>query len=194
MADTVRFSVVLRSSGTPKVYLPLADPKQDKNFMRMVRQQRVLSLKQEPTGTKKDFGTVGFVEEKYVSYLVFPKSLIEFVGKRIVGVKYDTLRQADVTIPHVVLAKKQPVESPRAAFTRRIVKFPAMAKPKPGPRLFTTTIRVTAIQELEVTVEARNKKEAGIKAAEAARSQSDLSFAKVETKVVRIEKTKTNDD
>src|SRR6187549_2694464 len=162
MADTVRFSVVLRLSGTPKVYLPLADPKQDKNFMRMVRQHRVLSLKQEPTGTKKDFGTVGFVEEKYVSYLVFPKSLIEFVGKRIVGVKYDTLRQADVTIPHVVSSKKQPVESPRAASTRKIVKFPAMAKSKPGPRLFTTTIRVTAIQELKVTVEARNKKEAGI--------------------------------
>jgi hypothetical protein len=43
-------------------------------------------------------------------------------------------------------------------------------------------------------VEARNKKEAGIKAAEAARSQSDLSSAKVETKVLRIEKTKTNDN
>jgi hypothetical protein len=97
MADTVRFSVVLRSSGTPKVYLPLADPKQDK-------------------------------------------------------------------------------------------------KPKSGPLLFTTTNRVTAIQELEVRVEARNKKEAGIKAAEAARSQSDLSSAKVETKVLRIEKTKTNDN
>ena len=97
MADTVRFSAVLRSSGEPKVYLPLVDPKQDRNFMRSVREKRVLSLKQEPTGTKKDFGTVGFVEEKYVSYLVFPKSLIAFVGKRIVGVKYDTLRQADVT-------------------------------------------------------------------------------------------------
>ena len=44
----------------------------------------------------------------------------------------------------------------------------------------------------EDTVEARNKKEAGIKAAEAVRSQSDSSSAKVETKVLRIEKT--NDD
>ena len=55
--------------------------------MALVREERVLSLKQEPTGTKKDFGTVGFLQEKYVSYLIFPKPLTPFAGKRVVGIK-----------------------------------------------------------------------------------------------------------
>lgn len=72
MPGTVRFSAVVQASGKPEVYLPLADPKHDRGFMRAVRQHRVMSLKQEPTATKKDFSIVGFVEEKYVSYLIFP--------------------------------------------------------------------------------------------------------------------------
>jgi hypothetical protein len=191
MADTVRFSVVLRSSGKPKVYLPLADPKQDMNFMRMVDQQRVLSLKQQPTGTKKDFGTVGFVEQKHVSYLVFPKSLGEFVGKRIVGIKYDTLQHAEMAIPRVASIKKKSIVSATGVRGGKIIAFPA---PKPAPQAFTATVRLTATQELAVSVEAQNEKEARIKAAEAARSQGDLSSAKVETKVLRMRKASTPPD
>src|SRR5688572_20763918 len=99
MAGTVRFSELVKAAGQPEVYLPLADPKQDRNFMRAAREQRVVSIKQEPTGTKKDFGTIGFLAEKYLTYLIFPKPLTTFADKRIVGIKYDTLNQASVASP-----------------------------------------------------------------------------------------------
>src|SRR5687768_9474237 len=101
MGETVRFTEVVKIAGPPEIYLPLADPKHDRNFMRAVKDQRVLSLKQEPTGTKKDFGTVGFVREKFVSYLIFPKSLARFEGRRVIGIKYDTLHQAEFSTPRV---------------------------------------------------------------------------------------------
>src|SRR5215210_7440874 len=99
MGETVRYSEVLKSAGAPEVYLPLSDPKHDANFMRAVREVRVLSLKQEPTGTKKDFGTVGYLPERFVSYLIFPKSLKSFEGRRVIGIKYDTLSEAEVSTP-----------------------------------------------------------------------------------------------
>jgi hypothetical protein len=74
----------------------------DSKFM---RRQRLLPLRQELTGTKRNFGTFGFVEEKHVSYLIVPKSLGEFVSKRIVGIKYESLHQADVTITRVPINK-----------------------------------------------------------------------------------------
>src|SRR5829696_1677150 len=153
MAATVRFSAVVQASGKPDVYLPLADPKHDRNFMRAVREQRVLSLKQEPTGTKKDFGTVGFVPDKYVSYLIFPKSLARFAEKRIVGIKYDTLENASVAAPR-----------PKAGTAGRSMK-PAAPKPKPKPRpkRFKATICITTTREIQIAVLAYDKEEARTK-------------------------------
>jgi hypothetical protein len=34
MGETVRFSEVVETAGSPDVYLPLSDPQQDRNFMR----------------------------------------------------------------------------------------------------------------------------------------------------------------
>jgi hypothetical protein len=99
MGETVRFSELIEKAGKPEIYLPLSDPKLDRNFMGAAREGRVLSIKQEPTGTKKDFGTVGFVAEKYLSYLVFPKPLTEFKDKRVVGIKYDILSDAAFSTP-----------------------------------------------------------------------------------------------
>src|ERR1041384_4707843 len=119
MAETARFSAVVESAGKPELYLPLADPKLDRNFMRAVREKRVMSIKQEPTGTKKDFGTVGFVAEKYLTYLIFPKPLTAFAGKRIIGIKYDAVRDAGVSTAR-----------PVAAVPKRSAK-PVAPKPKP---------------------------------------------------------------
>ncbi len=69
-AKQVRFASVVAVAGKPEVYLPLFDPKQDRAFMRALKENRVLSVRQEPTSTRADFGTVGFDEKvHYVAHL-----------------------------------------------------------------------------------------------------------------------------
>ena len=147
MGETVRFTEVVKVAGTPEIYLPLADPKDDRNFMRAVKDQQVLSLKQEPTGIKKDFGTVGFVREKFVSYLIFPKSLARFEGRRVIGIKYDTLQQAGFSTPRVGVVGRGRSTKPKPS-----------PKPKPRPKRFSATVRVTETNDVTVTVEAWSKK------------------------------------
>ena len=176
MADTVRFSAVIKGAGTPEVYLPLSDPKHDRDFMRAVKEQRVLTLKQEPTGTKKDFGTVGFVPEKYVSYLVFPQSLKAFEGKRVVGIKYDALEQAALSTPHAI----------NTTARGRSTKPKPPSKPKPRPKRFTATVRLTSRNDVKVTVRALNEDEARTKAEQEARKKRRSRASEVESEVVSV--------
>jgi hypothetical protein len=43
--------------------------------------------------TRKDFGIVGFHQEKFASYLVFPKRLPKIDEARVIGINYGLLRQ-----------------------------------------------------------------------------------------------------
>ena len=177
MADTIRFTEVVKSAGTPEAYLPLADPKHDRDFMRAVKDQRVLSLKQEPTGTKKDFGTVGFVPEKYVSYLVFPRSLKAFEGKRVIGIKYDALQQAALSTPRAMT---------NALGRGRSTKPKPPSKPKPRPKRFTALVRLTSRNDVRVTVSAFNEDEARTKAEQKARKKRRSQPSHVESEVVSV--------
>src|SRR5688572_33387494 len=87
----VRFAKLVEIGGTPTTYLPFGDIEKDKAFVSAVKEDRVVTIKQEPTSKQKDFGTVGFLKEKYVTYLVFPKSIRQFSGQRVIGIKYDLL-------------------------------------------------------------------------------------------------------
>jgi hypothetical protein len=176
MGKTVRFTEVVEAAGTPEIYLPLANPKEDRNFMRAVKDQRVLSLKQEPTGTKKDFGTVGFVREKFISYLIFPKSLARFEGQRVVGIKYDTLREADLSAPRSSTSRRGRSTKPK----------PPSPKPKPRPKRFTATVRITETNDVTVTVEAWNEKEARTKAEREAHEHTTPSHARTKTELLRV--------
>jgi hypothetical protein len=179
MGETVRFSELLKAAGKPEVYLPLSDPKRDREFMRAVREDRVLSIKQEPTGTKKDFGTVGFLPERYVSYLVFRKPLTPFKGKRVVGIKYDTVSEAGISTSRA-----------SAAPSSRSVK-PSRPKPKPRPKRFTATVRLTRTNEVRVTVEAFDEKEARVKAEETARERGDSRPSQVKAELLSLNKGKS---
>lgn len=48
----VRFTAVVEACGQPEVAYLWAPPQQDKSFMSAVRQQRVMTIKQETVGTK----------------------------------------------------------------------------------------------------------------------------------------------
>jgi len=88
---TARFTKIVEAAGKPEVISLWTKPEPDKNFMKAVRENRVMSIKQETVGSSKDFGLAGFLREKNVSYLVFPKSLKKFESRRIVGIKYDLI-------------------------------------------------------------------------------------------------------
>jgi hypothetical protein len=190
MASTIRFSAVTAACGTPEVYLPLTDPRHDKQFMRAVKEQRVVTVKQEPTGTKKDFGVFGFLEEKYVTYLVFPKSLKRFGDKRIVGIKYEELQRAPVA---TAKNKTGPVRS--ASRKRPSLKVLPTAKPKsqppapPKPKEFTARIRLTAVIESTVTVKALTAREAHGNAIDAARQSADFTSANPQVSIISLEET-----
>lgn len=180
MEETVRFSKVVKMAGGPEVYLPLSDPMRDRYFTRALREERVLSLTQEPTGTKKDFGTVGYSSDRHVSYLIFPKSLKSFKAKRVIGIKYDTLSEVSLSTSAAASSKRG-----------RSIKPKPSPKPKPRPKRFTATVRLTAANEVQVTVEAFDEKEARAKAVSAARQQADLSASPLDAKLLRVKAAKS---
>jgi len=171
MEGTVRFSAIVKTAGTPQTYLPLSDPKHDKDFMRAVRENRVVSLKQQPTGNRKDFGTIGFLTERYVSYLIFPKPLTAFKGKRIVGIKYESLGES--------------ISTPRPS-ARSVRPAQPKPKPKPRPKRFTATVRLVSTNEVHVTVEAMDEKEARAKAEATARQQRESSPPRIEAELLSL--------
>jgi hypothetical protein len=88
-AKTVRFTQLVQEAGRPELKLLWGSPDQDRDFQRAVKSDRVLTIHQENVGTKKDFGLVGFSSEGHAQYLVFPKPLKRYAGRRVVGIKYD---------------------------------------------------------------------------------------------------------
>ena len=175
---TVRFASVVATAGKPEVYLPLFDPKQDRAFMRAVKEHRVLSLRQEPTSKHTDFGVVGFDERhKHTTLLVFPKPLTKFLDARIVGIKYDVVGESRVAAsaaPRGLKIAKPPVAKPsrpaapakRAELRREPEKRPETKRlepPKrvePQPKEYRVRLRITSVTEKDVTVKAMNKAEA----------------------------------
>jgi hypothetical protein len=173
MAKTVRFSELVNNAGSPEIYLPLADPRRDRDFMRAVNSDRVLSLKQQPTGTRKDFGIVGFLQDRFVSYLVFSKSLANFKNCRVVGIKYDQVRQAAL-------------KAPRNAKRDRSIRPKPSPKPKPRPKRFDATVRLTKTSEVRVRVRAFDENEARRKAESEARNGHQQTAPEIETKVITL--------
>jgi len=182
MAGTVRFTQVVQAAGEPEVYLPLDDPERDKQFMRAVKEQRVMTLKQEPVGTRKDFGLVGFLKERYVTYLIFPKSLHSFAGRQVIGLKYDRLQQAGLATPAASSSAKP------AARGKSAQAKPAKPKPEPPkPITFHVRVRLTVTTESEVTIHALTEREARVEAEKIARKDADFSHATPAVKILSLD-------
>jgi len=186
---TARFAKVVEQSGKPEVVSLWAKPERDKPFMTAVQQNRVMTIKQETVSSARDFGIVGFLREKNVSYLVFPKPLNEFKDRRIVGIKYDLIETAR---PVGRIIKPIAQKLPKARKTPPVEWQPQPERQKPQPRptakppkRFTVTVRFTAAAEKQESVEADSRK----KAKETALQQvvmPDLRRGAVTRKVVKI--------
>lgn len=139
---TVRFAELVAKAGEPESYQLWVPAAMDPVFRRAVKDHRVLTVHQENVGTKKDFGVVGFHEEPQAQFLVFPKSIREFVGRRVVGVKYELLapdsrpavqRPAPAPTHDAKRARSSKAKAaPRPRESRKVVRFeapPASAAP-----------------------------------------------------------------
>jgi hypothetical protein len=183
----VRFSKLVEQGEKPAAYLPFGDPEKDNSFMRAVKEERVVTIKQEPTSKHKDFGIVGFLKEKYVTYLIFPKPLPQFSGQRVIGINYEVLSSENV----IPFGGPQRVRArPKATKARPPKEQPApkpkKEKPPPQPKQFSVRLRVTATVENDIEVTAWNKREAENKARSEAQEAIDLSSVPTQTKVIRV--------
>lgn len=91
---TARFSDVVAKSGRPEVHLTWTAPASDPVLQHAAREHRVMTVHQHLRGSKKDFATVGLEPAPEAQYLVFPKSLRTFNGRRVVGIRYELLAAA----------------------------------------------------------------------------------------------------
>ena len=83
---TSRFRAVIEKCGQAQVYTLWQKPKTDRHFQSLLKNNRVMTIRQTESGT--DFGEVGFHAKKGARYLAFPKSLKRFEGERIVGIDW----------------------------------------------------------------------------------------------------------
>jgi hypothetical protein len=97
MAKEIRFSKLVKDSGRPETVTLWTEPEKNPDFMKAVRQNRLLSVIQKSTAHGKDFGTIGFLKEHRVLYLIFPKPLPKEPDAHVTGIKYDMLRGAQST-------------------------------------------------------------------------------------------------
>lgn len=185
---TVRFAKVSDECGEPVTVSLWTEPERDKSFMTAVRQNRVMSIKQETAGSAKDFGVVGFLREKNVSYLVFPKSLEAFKDRRIVGIKYDLIHT-----PGPVGTVIRPQKLPKAKRRQKVVPAEweeandkaVAGGPGKGKKTFRVTIRFSATAEVKEQVKAASKKEAK-EAALTRATVPNLRKGTVTRKVVKV--------
>ena len=87
---TARFTAVVEVCGAPQVYIPWQLPKKDQDLQAQIRQGRIMTVQK--SGSGSDFGCVGLIERKGTRYLVFPKSLKRFADQRIVGIKWELVK------------------------------------------------------------------------------------------------------
>ena len=88
---TARFSHVVDKCGKPEVYTLWQKPSADRHLQAEIKKNRVMTILKSESGT--DFGIVAFKESTDARYLIFPKSLKRFEGKRIIGIDWALVRE-----------------------------------------------------------------------------------------------------
>jgi hypothetical protein len=163
MGKAIRFSELVQKSGRPYAATLWTDPNKDPDFQKAVKENRVVTVKQETVGSKKDFGTIGFSREKNVSYFIFPKKLPNVPDARVVGIKYDLLQA--VTRDPVFKGDARSHSREKGGGVGMRTRGGVVAKKKSPPKAprekeFVATVKRTAVWETSLRVKAKNKTEA----------------------------------
>lgn len=112
-ASTVRFTDLIKKGGRPEVHLSWVAPAKDPELQRALKQHRLVTLHQRARGPR-DFGVVGLEAGRDAQFLVFPKSLRAFAGRKVIGIKYEMLQDPPGEKPSSSAAReKRKSESPK---------------------------------------------------------------------------------
>jgi hypothetical protein len=147
---SVRFAQVVKKAGAPTTYLLWSDPKKDASFQRALANHQLMTVHREMRGTHQDHGEIGYAPDTHAQYLLFPRSLRKFEGRRVVGINYDLLvhETTSGTTPIVAAPRKRERDADKKPKTQAakparadVVHFPAehaastrSASPKPPSR------------------------------------------------------------
>ncbi len=85
---------VIKHAGASRQHLTWRAPSRDPELRRAIEQHRLISLHQHTRGSHKDFGEIGFTSGRGVQYLIFPRSVQHFAGRRVIAIRYEELGQA----------------------------------------------------------------------------------------------------
>jgi hypothetical protein len=158
---TVRLQQLIKASGQPEEVTLWSKPEDDPQFMRAAQQGRVLTVIQRNVGTRKDFGTVGFFPKGKAAFWIFPKPLEPAPETKVVGIDYGRLASSKLRgalhqpsrkrrlpgIPLKNAGSKQSADGTRPAT-------------EASKSTFRSTIQLTAIQKVDVEVQAPSAKKA----------------------------------
>jgi hypothetical protein len=148
MPKTIRFTNLVAKSGKPQTAALWTKPNDNPIFLKAVRENRVLTVIQKPTGTQKDFGIMRFVQEQFALYLVFPKPLPKATEARVIGINYELIAEAAPNQSKERTAKKE-TATPR-------LRVPQTLEQKPIQKQFRITIVRSGREEVALMVRGQN--------------------------------------
>jgi hypothetical protein len=128
------------------------DPAKNPDFQRAIKENRILTVSQKPTGTKKDIAQIGFKQQSNVSYLIFPKGLPDDHEAKVIGIKYDMIESPAVSDP------VPPDRKPSKPRRKPVEMNPQKAQKE---KRFCIVFKRTAVWESTIELTAKNKTEAG---------------------------------
>jgi hypothetical protein len=173
---TLRFSELVKRHGAPEIKSLWTKPEEDASFMRAVKQGRVLTLFQEANSKHKDSGEIGYHQQPHAAYLVFPKPLDESKGVKVVGIKYELIREPDIQDVLSPADLKKPASKKRNVAEKTRETIPT----------FNIRIRRIATIETILPIEAKTKSEARRRAVQMAEGQPfDSSEAAIKTEALK---------
>ena len=132
---TARFADVVKKCGKPESHLILLDPSKDRELQQAIKAKRVMTVFQDTVGTKADRGIVGFEAGSARQFLIFPKSLRDFAGRQIVGIKYDLWTVKEVPKSERARPAKPPPKKRKEKEAKQpsnIFAFPGLEEPEPA--------------------------------------------------------------
>lgn len=124
---TARFSTVVAKAGKPQHHLAWGEPEDDPALTKSVRQNRLLSVRQQVRGAKADYASVGLEVGRNTQYFIFPRSLKAFAGSRIIAINYD------LTDEKISAGPAPKPNRLKHAATSKIVPFPERPNPVATP-------------------------------------------------------------
>jgi hypothetical protein len=156
MAKNLRFVKLVEQSGNPETIELWEDPGKIPALQKAIKENRILTISHAPTGSKKEFGLVGFHQQPKATYLIFPTKLPKTSDDTtVIGIRYDLLKESEPARPKPV-TKQVPTQKPKPAKTEPVAPVIPAKPSKPLPKKYEVIVTKSGFIELKFSVSAMN--------------------------------------